>query len=138
MPYMAFTDEWAHAWGDALSADAEYRRAAHAWHWPILITVQPDAQRNLPVSRSVYLDVQFGVCVQAREAQAADYESAPYHLTADLKTWEAVLRGELDPIMGIMRGKLRLERGSVASLLPYVAAARRMVFAATQVETTFP
>ena len=138
MPYLAFTDEWARAWGDALRADAEYRRAAHLWHWPIIITVQPDPERNLSVSRSVYLNLQYGECLEARAAQTADVETAPYHLTTDLATWEAVLHGDLDPIMGIMRGKLRLERGSVASLLPYVAAARRMVYAATQVDTIFP
>jgi putative sterol carrier protein len=37
-----------------------------------------------------------------------------------------------------MRGKLKLAKGSLASLLPYVAAAKEMVLAAACVETRYP
>ena len=41
-------------------------------------------------------------------------------------------------IPSIMRGRIRLTRGSLATLLPYVLAARELVSAATRVETCFP
>ncbi|HET9225671.1 MAG TPA: hypothetical protein VFR31_03330 [Thermoanaerobaculia bacterium] len=49
-----------------------------------------------------------------------------------------MLDGELEPISGIMRGKLKLARGSLATLLPYVPAPKQLVVSATRVETVVP
>ena len=49
-----------------------------------------------------------------------------------------VLTGQTPPLMAIMTGKLRLTKGSIMELLPYVAAAKELVLAAATVESTFP
>ena len=40
--------------------------------------------------------------------------------------------------MGLMTGKLKLRRGSVAQLTPYMNASKELVLAATRVPSTFP
>ena len=54
------------------------------------------------------------------------------------ETWKRVLAGDLEPIFGIMSGKLELARGSLAKLVPQIAAARELVAAAARIDTVFP
>lgn len=114
-----FSDEWAQAWGRALDDDQDYRRSAARWQGAILFVVQPD--------RKVFLDLQGGRCLAGRTATAADEASAAYALEASPEVWDEVLDGRLDPMYGIVRGKLRLTKGSLATLLPFTAAAKQMV-----------
>ena len=137
MPHEMFTRDWAVAWSERINASGAYRSAAQAWKWPVILTMQEDPGLGVG-ERSVYLDLFQGECREAREAGPADFASAPYILAADPVTWKQVLDGRLEPIPGIMRGRIRLAKGSLATLLPYVLAAKEMVAAATCVETTFP
>lgn len=137
MPHEMFSHAWAEAWGDAIRANEAYRGAARSWEWPIVLTMKADPELGVP-ERSVYADLFHGDCREARAATPADLESAPYVLAGEPRNWKRVLDGELEPISGIMRGKLKLARGSLASLLPYVPAAKQLVVSATRVETVFP
>jgi putative sterol carrier protein len=74
----------------------------------------------------------------AESDAAGATDDASYLIEADPYSWKRVLEGELDPIAGLMRGKLKLRRGSVVALARYVGAARELVRAAGRVETSFP
>lgn len=137
MPHEMFSHSWAEAWADAIRANEAYREAARSWEWPIVLTMREDAALGLP-ERSVFADLFRGECRGARAATPADLESAPFVLAGELRNWKRVLDGELEPISGILRGKLKLARGSLATLLPYVPAAKQLVVSATWVETVFP
>lgn len=132
-----FTQDWAVAWGEQINASDSYKNAAKTWKWPVVLTMQEDPGLGLG-ERSVYLDLFRGDCREAREAGPEDLENAPYILAADPATWKQVLDGQLEPIPGIMRGRIRLAKGGLATLLPYVVAAKEMVAAATRVDTRFP
>lgn len=132
-----FTEEWAAAWGRQINASGAYRLAAQTWKWPIVLTLREDPALGL-CERSIYLDLFKGECREARSATPEDFEAVPYVLSAEAATWKQVLDGDLEPIPGIMRGRIRLIRGSLATLLPYVLAARELVCAATRVGTRFP
>lgn len=119
-----FSDDWARAWCRALDGDEDYRRSAERWDGGILFVVGPD--------RKVFLDLRGGRCLAGRVATSEDEAAAAYAIEANEDAWADVLDGRLDPIMGLMRGKLRLAKGSLASLLPFTAAAQRMVKKATE------
>lgn len=119
-----FTDPWAARWAAELDQDTDYRRHAERWQGGILFVVEGEAPRK------VFLDLEGGRCRAGRAATPEDEAAAPYEIRADLATWEDVLGGRLDPLYALMRGRLRLSRGSLASLLPYTAAAKAMVAAA--------
>src|SRR4051794_7892943 len=137
MSYEMFTHDWAVACREQINANQDYRKAAQSWHWPLVLTMIADAKAGL-AARSVYLDLYEGDCREARAATAADLDGVPYVITADPRTWKKVLDRELEPIFGLMRGKLKLAKGSLASLLPYVAAAKEMVLAVACVDTRYP
>lgn len=137
MSYEVFTHDWAVACGDQINANEDYRKAAKNWKWPMVLTMKADAKLGVP-ERSVFLDLFEGDCREARVAQAADLEAAPYVISADPPTWKRVLEHDLEPIPGLIRGKLKLVKGSLVSLLPYVTAAKEMVNSAANVDTRFP
>ena len=137
MPHELFTQDWAVAWGEAIRASDDYRAAARHWQWPMVLTMTPDPKHDLP-ERSVFLDLFEGDCREARTAHSEDFDRAPYVISADPHTWKRVLDHDLEPIFGIMRGKLTLEKGHLTSLIPYVIAAKELVNSATHVPTQFP
>jgi putative sterol carrier protein len=137
MSYEMFTHEWAVACGEQINANEDYRLAARSWQWPLVLTMRAEPALGL-TERAVYLDLYGGDCREARAATAADLAGVPYVISADPRTWKRVLDRELEPLFGLMRGKLKLARGSLASLLPYVAAAKEMVLSAACVDTRFP
>ncbi|HEY3365438.1 MAG TPA: SCP2 sterol-binding domain-containing protein [Symbiobacteriaceae bacterium] len=138
MGYVLFGDDWVNAYKESLGRSAEYRKAAAKWEWPLVLKVQKDPSLGLPDDLAVYLDLWHGECRGARVATAADLESAPYIVSADAFTWKQVLEKKMEPIGGIVRGKLKLARGSIITLAGYVQAAKYLVEAATEVATDFP
>lgn len=93
---------------------------------------------RLTADRAVFADLWHGECRAARRASDEDREGADFVIRADAGTWQRVLGGDLEPIFGIMSGKLKLTRGSLARLTPHLAASRELVLAATRVDSTFP
>lgn len=138
MRYLLFSAEWAGAWGEALRANEDYRRAASSWKWPLVLTMSAAPEAGLPEERAVYLDLFHGDCREARVDTAADVAAVPYIISADPATWKRVLEREIEPLSGLMRGKLKLAKGSLTALIPYVSAAKEMVLAATRIGTLFP
>lgn len=137
MPHEVFTQDWAVAWGEAIRASEDYRTAAQRWQWPMVIIMTFDADLGLP-ERAVFLDLFEGSCREARSATETDRAAVPYILSGDFETWKQVLERELDPILALMTLKLKLAKGSLAALLPYVTAARELVATAAQVPYRFP
>jgi putative sterol carrier protein len=119
-----FTAEWADAWGRALGQSAVYREAASAWEGAVAL-IRRDPPETEPAV--VFLDLWHGDCRAARLAEPGDIDAARYILEADRETWEGLLNGTLGPLPALMTGRLRLTRGSLASLLPYAGAARELV-----------
>jgi putative sterol carrier protein len=69
--------------------------------------------------------------VSAGEGRAAAYViSAPY------SRWKHVLAGELDPVKGMMQGKLKLD-GDLPTIIRYVRAANELVRLTTSVPTEY-
>lgn len=133
-----FTDGWAKEWGEQINANQNYRKAAANWEGAIVLLMTADSTRGVAVDRAVIADLWHGECRLALSASDEDLSEAPYVIQATPDVWREVLEGDLDPIFGLMRGKLKLARGGLFSLLPYAVAAKEMVNSARQVDTSFP
>ncbi len=138
MPHEVFTAPWLAAWAQRINQHAAYKQAARQWEWPLLLILEKDADAGLAHERRVYLDLSHGECRIAREAAPQDFDHVPYALSASLANWRAVLSGELDPLLAIARGKLRLQKGSLFALARHSAAAKQLVATAREVDTLFP
>jgi putative sterol carrier protein len=128
---------WAKAWGEALNASASYRAAAASWEGALLVTVRGEPARGID-ERAVLLDLWHGTCREAREASADDLPAVRYALSAGAGTWVKILRGTMDAIAAVMSGALELTKGSVASLLPQVGAAKELVAVARTLQGSPP
>lgn len=138
MPLVAFSDEWGRACCERLNARERYRSVAADWISPVVLVLKADPSRGVAEDRAVFLDLYRGECRQARVAGPEDFERAEFVFSAAIPTWGRMLRGEQDPITAVMFGRLKLERGSLAALMPYAAAAREMVEAAAEVDAVVP
>jgi putative sterol carrier protein len=138
MPHEVFSPPWIDAWAARIHASEEYRRAAKRWVWPILFVLRSDALGAGAAERSVYVDLRHGACREARIGTPGDRARAGFVLSAGLATWREVLEGRLDPVAGVMRGALRLEKGAVMTLAMHTGAARALVSTAADVDTHFP
>lgn len=134
---LPFTDSWAAAFRDAINADADYRAAAAAWKWPVALALDAHPALGYAESVAVEMDLDAGTCRDARALPARD-ATAPIVLGADYQTWKDVVRGQLDPVTGVATGRLRLDRGSLMTLMLHTNAARALVTTAQKVPTEFP
>jgi putative sterol carrier protein len=133
-----FTDDWAQLWSDSINANENYKKAATKWEGAIAMVMTPDADMGIPEERMVIADLWHGDCRNAKAADVAELEDAPYLIKAEPVAWKSVLAGKTDPIVGLMGGKLKLAKGSLFALLPYAKAAKELVRSAIDVDTSFP
>ena len=130
-----FSDAWAAKLGDALRTSDNYRRAARTWEGAVVLDWRdaPSAIGEVTSEdsggsqRGVYLDLNHGDCHAARLATHADYERARFVLSTDREGWDMLLAGRIAPTMAILRGKLKVLKGSVGALMPHAQAATELV-----------
>ena len=128
---------WVAALGDAINSSSVYRAASADWtHGSVALVVnrQPDIGVAAPVG--IWLDLDRGVCREAKVVSVDEADRAPFVLTADYVRWKQVIRKELGPIAGILQRKIAL-KGSLPIVVRFVRSAEALVEAATTVPTRF-
>lgn len=128
-----FTAAWAAELERELTASEEYRRAAAGWKGTLLFTLEPEPDFGVPAERRLFLDLAHGSPRAGRPALPQDPAAASHELSAAAAVWRDLLEGRLEPGAAIMGGRLRLQRGSLFSLLPHLAAARALLACAQRV-----
>lgn len=118
-----------------MNRDTDYRDVAKGWSNLVALVVEPEA--GVTDAVAVQVDLKAGTCLSAA-ALAPDDVSAPFVLTGDLAAWKDLLAGISDPIMSVARGKVKLTRGSLTTLMLHAKAARALLACAQAVETRWP
>lgn len=129
-----FSSEWITAFGKALNNSQSYKQSALTWEYTLLLVLQ---ESHTNPERAIWLDIWHGECRMVREAVAADFEYADYILSANVNNWKQLLNKELAPLMAIMRGKLKLQKGSLAILAQYTQSAKELVYVAADIPATW-
>lgn len=131
--------EWTAAYRDAVDASEAYRTHGKPWTFgAVAFVVKADPSLGLPEEQSMLLDVHEGRCRGTTHfIGRAGVADAPFVVVADYARWKACLRGEIDPIKGMMEGKLKLEKGHLPTMLRFVESSRALVKAAQVVPTEF-
>ena len=131
------SDEWAQAFKEQVNASAAYRAAAASWtHGPVALVVRADAAIGLPEDVGLWLDLDRGVCREARVVGREEAARAPFCITGEYARWKSVMRKELDPIKGMMQKKLELS-GQMTTIVRFVEASKQLVECSTRVPTQF-
>lgn len=130
-----FSAPWAAAVCDALNASDAYRQSAATWDGAIRFVAR-DVPGTEP-ERRVWLDLRHGTCHGTRTGADAADAASPFEIAGGYPVWTEVLAGRLDPVMGLMLGKLKLT-GSMAQVAAHAGAAKALVACAASVETEPP
>jgi putative sterol carrier protein len=131
-----FSSEWAHAFRDAINASAEYRTAATGWTWPLALSLSASPDRGYPSDIAVELDLDRGTCTAVR-VKTDEKATTDFVLRGDYEAWQSVVQGNVDPVVAVTMGKLKLVQGSLTTLMLNTKAAKALVACAQQVPTDF-
>jgi putative sterol carrier protein len=130
------SDEWMTIYRERINASSEYREAAATWEGAVAFVFEAEPDHDVPRDLWALLDLWHGECRDARMLEPAEGERAPYVIRAPYSRWKEVLRGDLDPVKGMMQGKLKVQ-GDLATIVRYVRAANELVHLTMQVPTLF-
>ena len=130
------SDEWLIEFRALVNGSDEYRDASKTWEGDIAFVMEAEPDRGVPDDLVARLDLWHGECRDARMISEAEAERTAYGIRAPYSRWREVLDGELDPVKGMVQGKLKL-RGDLAEIIRHVRAAQELVRLTTLVPTEF-
>jgi putative sterol carrier protein len=130
------SDEWVALFVDAVNGSEAYKRAAADWEGDISFVFGAEPDHHHPKDVWAWLDLWHGACRGGRVVDPEEGASARYIIRAPYTRWKDVLRGELDPVKGMMQGKLKVQ-GDLPTIVRYVAAANELVHLTTTVPTEY-
>jgi putative sterol carrier protein len=129
--------EWLDAYVERINQSAEYREAAATWEGDISYVFEAEPDKGVPEEVWVWLDLWQGECRDARYDLGPDEGAkARFIIRAPYTRWKEVIRKELDPVKGMIQGKLKLQ-GDLPTIVRYVKAANELVNLAAGVPTEF-
>ena len=129
------SEEWAKEYVEKLNSNSAYQAAGKTWDDSIIFVVDPDdAYKEFWY---MYLDLKAGKCVKYRSgSEEKDMPVSTFKYKGKYSNWVKLIKGEIDPIQGLMTGKFKLE-GSMMKIMRYTNAAKEMVNTAAKVDTQF-
>ena len=131
------SDEWFAEYVRRINASPEYRETAATWEGAIAFVIGAEPDRGIREDVWAWLDLWHGGCRRGGLVPREEGELAPYVISAPYSRWKQVLRGDLDPIKGMIQGKLKV-KGDLAMIIRYVRAANELTLLTQTVPTEFP
>ncbi len=129
--------EWLDAYVLRINQSAGYREAAATWEGDMAYVLEPEPDKGLPQETWLWLDLWHGECRDAQYAPPLEEgEKSRFIIRAPYSRWKEVIKKELDPVKGMMQGKLKL-KGDLPTILRHVKAATELVNVAASVPTEF-
>jgi putative sterol carrier protein len=130
------SEEWFASFVAEIDASQEYRDAARTWEGDVSLVFEAEPDKGVPADVWGWLDLWHGECRSGRFVPAEEGAKARFVVRAPYSRWKDIIRGKLDPVKGIMQGKLKL-RGDLPAILRHVRAAQELVRLSSEVETEF-
>jgi len=129
------TDEWIKALMAEMNASDAYGKAAKNWEGDFYFVV--DAGDGLAETAYMYMDLWHGECRAAYKVADPAEKKPAFVMSAPVSVWRQVFEKKMDPIRGMMSGKLKLQ-GNKMKVLKAPKAAIEMVECCTKIDTTYP
>lgn len=131
------SDEWVRRFKEAVQESPSYREAAKTWEGDITLAIQADPHAGIESDVFLYMDLWHGDCRDMRLVSKEEGEKAQFVITGTYDRWKQVARGELEPVKGMMQGKLKL-KGNLPYIVRYVQAAKELVTCTATIPARFP
>ena len=131
------SEEWLKEYVVRINESPEYREEAANWEGDIAYVFEPEPDKGVPDEIWAWLDLWHGECREGKYGITPEEgEKARFIIRAPYSRWKEVIRKELDPVKGMMQGKLKL-KGDLPTIVRYVKAANELVNLAQTVPTEF-
>lgn len=131
------SQEWLEEYVVLIKASPDYQAAAETWEGDVTYVFEAEPEKGVPEDVYSWMDLWHG---DVREwkygVSKEDGEAAKFVIRAPYSRWKEVINKELDPIKGMMQGKLKL-KGDLPTIVRYVKASNELVNIAGQVPTEF-
>jgi len=129
--------EWVDEFKKQINLSEDYKKAGATWTaGPVVLVISAKPEIGLNEDVGIWLDLHQGVCRDAKIVAVAEAQKAPFCITGDYARWKQVVKKELEPVKGMMQGKLRL-RGDLPTIVRHVKAAQELVECTTRIDTKF-
>jgi len=126
------TDAWIKALSDQLNQSESYERSARDWEGDFVFIVRPD--EAYAETAYLYLGLYHGKSPSAAMVESEEERDVEFVIGAPFSTWRRVIEGKLDPIQGMMTGRLKLS-GNLMKIMRYPKAAQEIVACCAKVPT---
>ena len=133
----AFSPEFADAFKDEINRSESYRKAAKGWKWTVGLVIEAEPDLNFPESQGVFMDLYDGSARDIRAVSADEAAKCDIVIRATYSRWKQVMKKELDPVKGMMQGKLKL-KGDLPTIVRYTRASQEMTACTTRIPVEFP
>jgi len=131
------SEEWTQQYVDKINASAEYKEAAATWEGDISYVFEAEPDLGMDREQWAWFDLWHGECRGFKyDLPPEEGEKAKFIIRAPYSRWKEVIKKELDPVKGMMQGKLKL-KGDLPTIVRYVKAANELVNLAATVPTEF-
>ncbi len=131
------SEMWLTEFVEQVNSSAAYEEAAADWEGDISFVVEAEPDKGVPADVWLWLDLWHGKCRSGQALGSDEGERARYIIRAPYTRWKQVLRKELEPVKGMMQGKLKLQ-GDLPQIIRHIRAANELVNVAADVPTRFP
>ena len=124
-----FSEAWAQAYAEALNNSQDYYRASTKWTaGPLTFIMRASPKHGIRTDSAVFLDLYRGKCREAKAMPPGPAtQQASFVIEGDYEVWMKVLSGQAQPLPMIVRGKLRLKKGSMTKLLPFTQSSQELI-----------
>ena len=131
------SEDWLKLYVERINESSSYKEAAATWEGDVAYVIEAEPDKGVPETVWAWLDLWHGDCRDAKITTPEEGEKAQFLIRAPYSRWKEVIRKELDPIKGMMQGKLKL-KGDLPTIVRYVKASNELVNLAQTVPTEFP
>lgn len=130
------SDEWFAIYVDRINGSSDYREAAADWEGDVAFVFEAEPDKGFPDEVWAWLDLWHGACRAGRIVPREEGERARFVIRAPYSRWKQIVQRDLDPIKGMMQGKLRVQ-GDLPTIVRYARAANELVGLAATIPTEF-
>ena len=134
------SEEWLELYVEAINSSPEYADAAATWEGDLVFVYEKEPDKGVPDDLYAWLDLWHGKCRASAKLDGPEdprAKAAKFTISAPYSRWKSVVKKELDPVKGMMQGKIKV-KGDLPTIVRYVKASNVLVDLTTQVDTEFP
>jgi putative sterol carrier protein len=132
------SEEWVGAWLALANRSAEFEASGKEWEGAVTLVIGAEPSAGLPSSIYIRLEGRHGKWLgHELSTDGRLAEGSVFVLRAPYARWKQVIRQELNPIKGLVQGKLRIH-GHLPVIFKWTRSVLLLAELAGRLDTEFP